>query len=423
MIDDAMIKSLPESTGVYIMKSAAGEIIYVGKALNIRTRIRQHVQNKSIKERTLTEHTVSIETRETRTEVEALLLECELIKKHQPKYNVSLKDGKNYPCIKLTAEEYPRACIVRRIVDDGSRYFGPYTNASAMNESLKLIRKIFPLRTCKQFHKRPCLEYHIKRCLAPCVRAIDPTQYAELVESVALFLDGQTERIENDLTSKMMSAADRLDFEEAARLRDKLFAVKKLAEIQRIINSRRSTVEIERDPIVGVDQLQKYLGLIERPRRMECFDISHNQGSETVASMVVFVDGEPEKKSYRRFKIRSTEGKPDDFRSMREVTMRRYSKLAAEEFPDLIVIDGGLGQLNSALEIIRPINSSVPIVSLAKQFELVFVEGSSEPIELPRGSDALHLMQRIRDEAHRFAITYHRLLRWKRNLKTDRKNH
>ena len=419
MIDDELIKTLPEVTGVYIMKDDAGEIIYVGKAINIRTRVRQHAMNKSIKERLLTESTAAIETRQTQTEVEALLLECELIKKHQPRYNVLLKDGKNYPCIKLTAEAFPRACIVRRIVDDGGRYFGPYTNSSAMYESLKLIRKIFPLRTCKHFHKRPCLEFHMKRCLAPCVHAVDAADYAELADSVALFLDGQVDRIEHDLEMKMSEAAERFAFEDAARFRDRLFAVKKLAEIQKIINARHIEFQA-RDFSVGVEELYRYLQLPYRPRRMECFDISHNQGSETVASMVVFVDGMPEKKSYRRFKIRSTEGKPDDFASMREVTSRRYSKLRAEELPDLIVIDGGLGQLNSALETIRPLHPNVPIVALAKQFELIFVEGSTEPIELPRESEALYLMQRIRDEAHRFAITYHRLLRWKRNLQSKK---
>ena len=413
MIDDEMIKNLPETTGVYIM------LIYVGKAVNIRSRIRQHAADKSIKERALTEHTARIETRPTDSEVEALLLECELIKKFQPRYNVSLKDGKNYPCIKITSEDFPRICIVRRIVDDGSRYFGPYTNAAAMHESLRLIRKIFPLRSCKNFHKRPCLEYHIKRCPAPCTQQIDQQSYGEIVNAVALFLDGQTQTLEDELTAKMQAAADQLNFERAARLRDKIFAVKKLSEIQRIINSRRLSAEIERDPSVGVDQLQQYLNLPRRPTVMECFDISHNQGSETVASMVVFVDGSPDKKSYRRYKIRSTEGKPDDFQSMREVLTRRY--IGSDRLPDLIVIDGGLGQLSAALEIIRAEHSSVPVVALAKQFELVFVEGSSEPIELPRDSDALHLMQRIRDEAHRFAITYHRLLRWKRNLKSAKK--
>lgn len=417
MIDDELIKNLPETTGVYIMKNADGEIIYVGKAINIKKRVQQHFASPVLKERLLKENTAAVETINADSEVEALLLECELIKKHQPRYNVSLKDGKNYPCVKLTNEPFPRACVVRRIVDDGSKYFGPYTNASAMNESLKLIRKIFPLRTCKNFHKRPCLEYHIKRCLAPCVKAVDQQTYNELVNAVALFLDGQTQLLEDDLTAKMQTAAAQLNFEEAARIRDKIFAVKKLAEIQRIINSRRLPEEIERDPIVGVDQLQKYLNLPRRPTRMECFDISHNQGSETVASMVVFVDGEPDKKSYRRFKIRSTEGKPDDFQSMREVVTRRY--IGSDRLPDLIVIDGGLGQLHSALEIIRAEHSTVPVVAIAKQFELVFIEGASDPIELPRDSDALYLMQRIRDEAHRFAINYHRLLRWKRNLKSS----
>ena len=422
--------------------------------------------------------------------------------------------------------------MTRRVEKDGARYFGPYTSGLAVKETLQLLHKLFPLRTCKHFHNRPCLEFHIGRCLAPCVGKISEEDYAQFVQATEKFLDGKTAAVERDLENRMSAAAEALQFELAAKLRDVLLAVRKISERQKIVTDsgdldaiglarlnaevcaqiffvrdgkvtgresfllngaadesdsqavaefikqyysqshlsaeeillpvelaeedskilaewlgvklsvpkrgvkfslvemaaenaqrflaeRAQRSEMQTAQTVGaVEDLQKFLHLPKLPRRMECFDISHFQGMETVASMVVFENGAPDKKSYRRFKIRSTEGKPDDFLSMREVTERRYGKLSAEELPDLIVIDGGIGQLNSALEIIRGFGHEVPVVGLAKQFELIFVEGESEPVELPRGSQALYLMQRIRDEAHRFAITYHRKLRRARNLRS-----
>ncbi|WP_173443656.1 excinuclease ABC subunit UvrC [Selenomonas ruminantium] len=537
------LKLLPDKPGVYIMKNAEGRIIYVGKAIVLKNRVRQYFQsgkNHSPKVRAMVSHIADFEIIMTASEVEALILECNLIKKHRPRYNISLKDDKSYPYIKVTVQEdFPRVFITRRILKDGARYFGPYTNATAVHESLKLLRRLFPLRTCKHLQERPCLEYHIKRCLAPCVGKVEKGDYDAMIRAVLLFLEGRTEDVEKELQLRMEQAAESFNFEIAARLRDQLLAVRKIAEKQNIVtgsgdqdavglarseigvvvqvfmirggkmigrehfllqgsedesdgqvlaaflqqyyhratfipreillplaipqteqellekwlSAKKKKAKVQlilpqrgtkkdivdmaasnaekylhdeaarikqaNDQTLGaVEELGRYLGLPKPPDRMECFDISHNQGSETVASMVVFEGGLPKKSDYRRFKIQSTEGKPDDFLSMREVTTRRYVDLPEEELPDLIIIDGGKGQLSSALEIIRNVagHMHVPVVGLAKQFELVFTEGNPEPVVLPRHSQALYLIQRIRDEAHRFAITYHRKLRGKRNL-------
>ena len=537
------LKLLPDSPGVYLMKDARGKIIYVGKAIVLKNRVRQYFQssrNQTPKVRAMVSHVVDFETIMTANEVESLILEANLIKKHRPRYNIRLKDDKSYPYVKVTVqEEYPRVFITRRVLRDGARYFGPYTNVTALRDSLKLLKRLFPLRTCRTMPDRPCLEYHIKRCLAPCVGKVTEEDYRAMIRAVLLFLEGRTDDVERELEHRMQLAAEAYHFETAARLRDQLAAVRKAAERQNIVtgagdqdaigmarsaagvcvqiffirggkmigrehfllrgSEEESDADIlrafleqyynqatfvprevllphvidtagqeiierwlaerkgggkvalltpqrgtKRDIVVmatgnaekfltdeetrrsladeqtigAVEELGRYLGLKKPPYRMECFDISHNQGQETVASMVVFEGGMPKKSDYRRFKIKSAEGKPDDFLSMREVTTRRYVGLPEEELPDLIIIDGGKGQLSSALEIIRNEagHRNVPVVGLAKQFELVFTEGSSEPVELPRRGQSLYLIQRIRDEAHRFAITFHRKLRGKRNL-------
>lgn len=537
------LKLLPDSPGVYIMKDDHGKIIYVGKAIVLKNRVRQYFQssrNHTPKVRAMVSHIADFETIMTANEVESLILEANLIKKHRPRYNIRLKDDKSYPYVKVTVqEEFPRVFITRRVLRDGARYFGPYTNVTALRDSLKLLRRLFPLRTCRTMPERPCLEYHIKRCLAPCVGKVGEEDYRAMIRAVLLFLEGRTDDVERELEQRMNAAAEAYHFETAARLRDQLSAVRTAAERQNIVTgagdqdavgmarsaagvcvqiffirggkmigrehfllrgseeesdadilrafleqyynqatfvprevllpcaidaAAQATIEawlaarkgggkvalltpqrgtkhdivqmatgnaakfladeetrrslLDEQTLGAVEELGRYLGLKHPPRRMECFDISHNQGQETVASMVVFEDGAPKKSDYRRFKIRSTEGKPDDFLSMREVTTRRYVGLPEEELPDLIIIDGGKGQLSSALEIIRHAagHKDVPVVGLAKQFELVFTEGNSEPVELPRRSQALYLIQRIRDEAHRFAITFHRKLRGKRNL-------
>ena len=537
------LKLLPDSPGVYIMKDDHGKIIYVGKAIVLKNRVRQYFQssrNHTPKVRAMVSHIADFETIMTANEVESLILEANLIKKHRPRYNIRLKDDKSYPYVKVTVQEdFPRVFITRRVLRDGARYFGPYTNVTALRDSLKLLRRLFPLRTCRTMPERPCLEYHIKRCLAPCVGKVEAEDYRAMIRAVLLFLEGRTDDVERELEQRMNAAAEAYHFETAARLRDQLSAVRTAAERQNIVTgagdqdavgmarsaagvcvqiffirggkmigrehfllrgseeesdadilrafleqyynqatfvprevllpcaidaAAQATIEVwlaarkgggkvalltpqrgtkhdivqmatgnaakfladeetrrsllDEQTLGAVEELGRYLGLKRPPRRMECFDISHNQGQETVASMVVFEDGAPKKSDYRRFKIRSTEGKPDDFLSMREVTTRRYVGLPEEELPDLIIIDGGKGQLSSALEIIRHAagHKDVPVVGLAKQFELVFTEGNSEPVELPRRSQAIYLIQRIRDEAHRFAITFHRKLRGKRNL-------
>ena len=537
------LKLLPESPGVYLMKDARGKIIYVGKAIVLKNRVRQYFQssrNQAPKVRAMVSHIADFETIMTANEVESLILEANLIKKHRPRYNIRLKDDKSYPYVKVTVqEEYPRVFITRRVVRDGARYFGPYTNVTALRDSLKLLKRLFPMRTCRTMPERPCLEYHIKRCLAPCVGKVTAEDYGAMIRAVLLFLEGRTDDVERELEHRMNLAAEAYHFETAARLRDQLTAVRKAAERQNIVTGagdqdaigmarsaagvcvqiffirggkmigrehfllRGSEEESDADilrafleqyynqatfvprevllpcaidaagqeiierwlaekkgggkvvlltpqrgtkhdivematgnaekfltdeetrrsladeqTLGAVAELGRYLGLKKPPHRMECFDISHNQGQETVASMVVFEGGMPKKSDYRRFKIKSAEGKPDDFLSMREVTTRRYVGLPEDDLPDLIIIDDGKGQLSSALEIIRGAagHKDVPVVGLAKQFELVFTEGNSEPVELPRRSQSLYLIQRIRDEAHRFAITFHRKLRGKRNL-------
>lgn len=420
------LQLLPNSPGVYIMKDAEGTIIYVGKAIILKNRVSQYFQHSrshSPKVRAMVEHVADFEIIMTGSEVEALILECKLIKKHRPKYNISLKDDKMYPYLKVTVQErFPRVFITRKLIKDGGRYFGPYTDVGALKDALKLLKRMFPLRTCRTLPQgKACLEYHIKRCLAPCLGLISQEEYRSMIRRVCLFLDGKTKQVENELKGQMEEAAENLEFELAARLRDQLQHVQKLAEMQRVVSKPRedelTIMEKVYEQTAGaVEELGQYLHLRVPPFRMECFDISHMQGSETVASMVVFEGGVAKKSDYRRFKIRSAEGKPDDFKSMREVTTRRYAKEDAD-LPDLIVIDGGKGQLSSALEIIRGAGHlMVPVVGLAKREEEIFCEGQSEPVVLPRDSQALFLIQRIRDEAHRFAITYHRKLRGKRNL-------
>ena len=534
----AQVALLPDKPGVYLMRDQAGKIIYVGKAVNLKNRVRSYFQQRGLSAKTeaLVARIASFETIVTATEMEALILECNLIKKHRPRYNISLRDDKTYPFIKVTLNEaFPRVYATRRLEKDGAKYYGPYASAGAMHETISLLKKLFPLRSCRSMDaQRPCLEYHIKRCLAPCAGLVDQESYLAMVRTVCLFLEGRSADVEKDLKRRMLAASEELKFELAGRLRDQLAAVRQVMEKQNIVTgagdqdvlglarlggqscvqvffvrsgkmvgrdrfmlsggdnetdgdilaafvkqyyheaafiareiltpvvlpesellaswlserkggavhlltpqrgSKRDLVQLaadnaveylrqrnERDAVkhgkstAAMEELAQRLSLARLPKRIECFDISHIQGAETVASMVVFTGGEPDKAEYRRFKLRTVEGSPDDFASMQEVTLRRYRE-AAEPLPDLIVIDGGKGQLSSALEVIRGVGlSDIPVIGLAKEFEHIFRENISEPLILPRHSEALRLIQQIRDEAHRFAVTYHRKLRAKRNL-------
>jgi len=531
---------LPDKPGVYLMHDAHGKVIYVGKAVVLKNRVRSYFRNLAShtpKVRAMVEKIAEFETIVTSSEVEALILECNLIKKYRPRYNIMLKDDKTYPFLKVTVnEDFPRIYVTRRQQRDGAKYYGPYADVGAMHDTVKLLRTMFPLRTCRKMNPdRPCLNYHIKRCLAPCAGYVSREEYGNMIKSVCMVLDGRTTELERDLKRRMQEAADNYAFEEAARLRDQLQAVTRLNEQQKAVTGsggdmdvigfakdttgiclqiffvrkgkligrdnfflpdggeteeevmsafvkqyyneatfipkeivvpylpgkeEKQLIEIwladkagrkaelilpqrgvkrellslandnakklleERlrkgslslkDDLAAAEELQLALALPNPLERMDCFDISHTQGSETVASMVVFRNGSISKKDYRKYKIVSAEGKPDDFKSMQEVVYRRYKDY--EDLPSLVVIDGGKGQLSSALEVIRGLGlHDLPVVGLAKREEEIFIPGQSESILLDRDSASLHLIQRIRDEAHRFAITFHRKLRGKRNL-------
>lgn len=531
---------LPEKPGVYLMHDATGKVIYVGKAVVLKNRVRSYFRNLAShtpKVKAMVAKIAEIETIVTSSEVEALILECNLIKKYRPRYNISLKDDKTYPYLKVTVnEEFPRLFVTRRQSRDGAKYYGPYADAGAMHATVKLLRSMFPLRTCRKMNPdRPCLNYHIKRCLAPCAGYVGREEYQQMIRSVCMVLDGRTTELERDLKQRMQEAADNYAFEEAARLRDQLQAVMRLNESQKAVTNnggdmdvfgfaqdmtgacvqiffvrkgrligrdnfflqnegdepgeimtafvkqyyneatfipreivlpylpeadeqqliemwlaeraerkvellqpqrgvKRELLKLAADNAVkllderlrkgslslkndeqAAEELQRALGMTQPLERMDCFDISHTQGSETVASMVVFRNGSISKKDYRKYKIVSAEGKPDDFKSMQEVVYRRYKDY--EDLPSLVVIDGGKGQLSSALEVLHGLGlNDLHVVGLAKREEEIFKPHQSESILLDRDSAALHLIQRIRDEAHRFAITYHRKLRGKRNL-------
>ena len=532
------IKQLTTEPGVYLWKDEKGCILYVGKAVNLRNRVKSYVRkdsNRAVKVAAMMSHAVDLETIVVANEPEALILENTLIKKHHPRYNIMLRDDKTYPYIKVTVqEEYPRVFMTRRVQRDGARYFGPFADAGAVHRVLNLMQVALHLRTCRSMKvARPCLQYHLGHCDAPCMNYISKDDYRRQAELAVDALEGRNRRLVNDLRDKMEEAAAGLAFEKAAMYRDQLEALAAVKEQQDIVTTgagdsdiigfaveagqtcvqiymirsgklmgreifhiengddetsssltaavldqyyvngvfvpkeivvaaverkeeyerrlsaqkgrnvslivprrgmkkrllemaetnarvlleqRRLQWQHDKDKTSGaVEALARVLDLPCLPERMECFDISHTQGIETVASMVVFEHGRPAKSEYRRFKLKTVQGKPDDFASMAEIMERRYSEKDWPE-PDLIIIDGGKGQLHAALPVIRQAGTEATVISLAKRIEEIFVEGRSESVILSHHTPELQLLQAIRDEAHRFAITYHRKLRGKRSL-------
>ena len=540
---------IPELSGSYQYYDKDGEIIYVGKAKNLKKRVYSYFNkhHDSPKLRVMVPQIAKIQFIVTDSEVEALNLESHLIKKHKPKYNVLLKDDKKFPYFVITEEEYPRIIVARKANKNKikGKYFGPYTDSRAMYATLDLIKKLFPLKQCKnpKFKDRPCLYYHIGRCMAPCQRLITPDEYKKILKNVELFLTGKQKELVDALKKEMEKYAAKEDFEKAARYRDSWMDVQKTMEHQKVVfentninqdiiavynesnlfvvsllqirqgrltdkkdfqfsntegnlsseyevlttflkeyytmaseseipntivvprlleqndtelytnwlasvankkvkisdaptkrniellnlaqkNAKfffekvklQKLTEIQRDYNEVGSYIQEKLGLTKFPYVVECFDISHIQGTNTVASMVTFENGLPKKSRYRKFKVRSTETKPDDFKSLQEVVERRYFGKLTETLPmpDLIIIDGGKGQLSSVMEIFESKGLEVDVVSLAKRLEEVFKPHKSEPVIFPINSPALYFFQRIRDEAHRFAITYHRKLRGKK---------
>lgn len=535
------VRNLPTTPGVYLWHDKYKRIIYVGKAINLRNRVRSYVRqdaNRATKVTAMMKHAVDVEIIQTKSEMEALILECTLIKEHRPKYNILLKDDKTYPYVKITVEEkFPRLFMTRHMVRDGAKYFGPFTDVTAVHQALKLLHQAFPLRTCKSMKvDRPCLQYHMGYCQAPCVGYVKSEDYRQYIDQIVQLFEGKAIPLMKDLKERMELAAENLEFEKAAKYRDQLQSIEKIQEKQKMVTQRgdidvlgialdgnlacvqlffirsgrllgrenyfvnnegdapeaimteflkqyygastfipkelllpmesteqtlfsqwfsemkgqhvevsvpqrgykKELLEMARgnaesflaerrrqwqyqiDKTGGaVKKLAEVLDLPRLPERMECFDISHTQGAETVASMVVFEGGKPAKKEYRRFKLKTVQGKPDDFKSMAEIMERRYGNEKDWPKPDLIIIDGGKGQLHASIPLIRQVGLiDVPVISLAKRIEEVFVEGQSESIILSHHSPELQLLQQIRDEAHRFAITYHRKLRGKRNLES-----
>ncbi len=529
-------EDLPDKPGIYLMRDSKDKILYVGKAKSLKKRVRSYFKDEldSPKTTAMMRQFHSLEYIITDTEKEALILESNLIKKYLPRYNIRLKDDKRYPYIKITKEDYPRILITRRISDDDSYYYGPFTDVYALKRMLKFIKSLFKIRECKNMNG-PCLNYQINLCEAPCDNKISIKDYQQLVDKANLFFQGKYNDIMSIQKKMMTEAAENQEFEKASVLRDQIDSIKGILERQKMefnrqleqdviacsLNEDFATVvvfsvrdgkitgkndflmsfaeptlpekvlsaflkqyytgprqipsdlilqyhvedeELIKDwlkeksdtdvtikvPEDGIEyrlikmvaknadviknhqkevkgallDLKTYLGIPTIPRRIEAFDISNISGKNAVASMVVFEDGTPKKNSYRRYKIETTG--PDDYAMMREVLMRRYKRLIHEkeevensllkntDQPDLIVMDGGKGQLNVALTVLKLLNlTNIPVIGLAKEFEHIFIPNVSTPIILPPNSNALHLLQRIRDEAHRFAINYHKKLRSK----------
>ena len=553
MIDTARLRSVPTRPGCYLFKNAEGEVLYVGKAASLRARLRSYFTSPNqqpVKVRVMLSQAADYETIVTDSEVEALILENNLIKEKRPKYNVRLRDDKQYPYLCVTMQEpYPRVIRVRQTHKDGAIYFGPYTDSKALNETMAILKKLFPYRSCEltipdeadqpgPVIDRPCLEYFIKRCGAPCVRYINRTDYLAIINQVLLFLQGKQDEVLRQLRLQMDSAAEALDFERAASLRDQIASVERVVGRQKITSPRvadqdvialaqdeteacveifhvrqgkvvaqdhyllesgesepaealasflqqyyERATHIPRDillqhevqdeevlvewlerlrggtvsmtvPRIGekrrlidlvadnarealeqhrlrwmndaqkttsaLKELQEALGLATVPNRIECYDISNIHGTSAVGSMVVFEHGKPKNAEYRRFKIKTVEGS-NDFAMMAEMIGRRFKRVETDSddqsfgsLPDLVIVDGGKGQLHAARDALRSLGrEDVNVVSLAKRLEEIFVPGREESVLFPRTSQALYLVQRIRDEAHRFAVSYHRVVRQK----------
>ncbi len=542
---EEQIKALPASLGVYLFKDDLGKVIYIGKAANISNRVKSYFAASSSLSSKIQQLVLKINDLEfmvTDSEQEALILECNLIKKYHPKYNVRLKDDKTFPYLKIDiSEDWPGVYITRRFKNDGARYFGPFASAGSVRKTLKLVKKIFPFRSCTKSidgtDKRPCLDYYIHRCLGPCIGAVSKQEYREVINQVILFLQGKQELVLRELSSKMRASAQQLQFEKAALLRDQIRAIERVIEGQRIAivlkgeqdviamvqNGGQAYVEvffirnnklIGRDhfimegihdempgqimasfvkqyyasasyvPLVillqypvdemsvlaewlkerrggsvklqvpqrgakkrlvnmvaenadkglllakakqinleaitsGLQELKDRLCLSRIPLRIEGYDISDIRGTLAVGSMVVLEKGLPKPSLYRRFRVKMVAG-TDDYAMIQEILRRRFKRGVAAEgswavMPDLILIDGGKGHLNAALEVRQELGvDSIPMASLAKENEDVFIPGESDPVNIPKGSPALHILQRARDEAHRFAISYHQKLRSKR---------
>lgn len=417
------IKRIPQKPGIYLMRDELGQIIYVGKAIRLRSRVRSHFRvspDTSPKERAMMEVVRDIDFIVLKSDEEALILECQYIKEFKPKYNVTYKDDKTYPFLKVTLNEsFPRFLITRMKKPDGALYLGPYTDAQALRKTVEELQKIFKIRTCSlaepgEADHKHCLYQMMKWCSAPCVEKISKGDYRQVIDNVCQVLLGRSKELILKMKKQMQRASQDLEFEKAGELRDRISALERIAgtRIHAIQKMRHISFHTQEE----AKTLGQALGLERPPQRIEAFDISNFSGKEAVGSMVHFFDGRPDKRYYRRFRIRSVTG-INDFAMMREVVLRRYRRLKEEGgvFPDLILIDGGKGQLSSAVQALQEAGTGfLPVIGLAKRYEEIYTPHGKRPIRLKKDSPALHLIQRIRDEAHRFAVTYHKKLREKK---------
>lgn len=424
------VRKFPTTSGVYIFKDDKGRVIYVGKAKNLRSRASSYfLAEAAVDQRTgyWVNEIADADYLETESEVDALLAESRLIKDVQPKYNKEQKDDKTFPYLMITQrEDFPRVEFTREPKDKNAKLYGPFASAGALRGAIQVLQRIFKFRTCdldidetderwKWF--RPCLLASIDQCTAPCNLRISKEEYRKDIRRLQMFLEGNRTRLVKQLQDEMQEASKNLEFEKAAKLRDEITMLERLDERGELETHAQPEVFYV-DPKKGLAGLRKVLGLVETPRTIEGVDIAHLGGSDTVASLVQFLDGLPFKPGYRRYKIRGVDG-VDDFRSIHEVVARRFKRLSdsSEVFPDILLIDGGKGQLNAAMAAFRDLKIEPPtVISLAKREEEVYLPGQSEPIRLSRHSFALRLLQYVRDESHRFAQHYHHLLRDKRTF-------
>lgn len=424
------VRSFPAKPGVYLMKDAHGRVVYVGKAKNLRSRASSYFQKTAEADPRIKDwigEVVDIDFLEADSEVDALLMEARLVKDIQPKHNAELKDDKSFPYLQITTnEDFPRVTFTRQPADRGVKLYGPFPRAKSLRGAIQVLQKIFKFRTCpldideddpRWRWFRPCLLASIDQCTAPCNLRINKADYRKDIRRLTMFLDGKKTALIKELTEEMREASRELRFEAAARIRDELKAIESLA-LRGDLRTHAQPEVFYVDPRKGLRGLKKVLGLAEVPRRIDCVDIAHLGGSETVGSLVTFVDGLPFKPGYKRYKINTVKG-IDDFASIREVVSRRIEGLQKrdEPLPDIFLIDGGKGQLSSAYSAFQEAGIEPPcLISLAKREEEIFRVGQSEPLVLSRHSFGLRLLQSARDEAHRFAQHYHHLLRKKRTL-------
>ena len=403
------IAQLPQAPGVYIFKDAEGKIIYIGKAKSLKKRVQSYFNRLlSAKTQVMVSKIADFEYRPAASPSQAQLMESALIKEHLPQYNISLKDDKSFPLIRITGEDFPIVSICRRkkaLKNDTSLYFGPYTDAGLLRQALKAIRRVFGFRSCKQLPRTMCLYGRINLCPAPCICKVSRSDYRDTIKDIIMFLESKHSQLIDKLSLKMHEAARRRDFEEAARVRDQINAL--------------AAVTATAAPLAAIaltqsEDLGKALGLQRTPKRIEAFDISDIFGKEACGSMVSFYKGLPDKNHYRRFRIKTVAG-IDDYKMLAEVVARRYSRLLKEKLPlpDLILIDGGKGHLLTAGKELEKLGLQIPLVSIAKDRENIYTKEKAQPLRFASEGPALNLIRRIRDEAHRFALSYHHVLRRK----------